>query len=320
MDSVDRELLYQLDMNARLPISALAQDLGKSSDAVSYRLDKLSSGGVVFNSFCAVDLYRLGFLIYKTYFKLSAASALKSTLIERLNNHPKVYWLAEFYGSWDLCVVVAVRNPLEYLEFKDEITNDFSGLFRRLAILSSVDVQRYPKGYLLNKKSKPVHFGSMKNPYKLDELAADILLLLSKDARKPVSTIASELGTTASKVSYRISDMEDKGLITHYRLQVNYDELPITKYKILVSLTYFGPEFEKKFQDFCHSKPAITVYIRQIGRWSLEIELEVTSQKELHETIDELESNFGEFLLEVDYLMLRKDHYYRVPPVIKDFV
>ena len=58
-----------------------------------------------------------------------------------------------------------------------------------------------------------------------DELDLEILDLLSQDGRKSFRSLAEELGKSPATIKKHIEEMEEKGIIKNYGIQVDYDKL-----------------------------------------------------------------------------------------------
>ena len=58
-----------------------------------------------------------------------------------------------------------------------------------------------------------------------DELDLEILELLSQDGRKSYRSLGEELGKSPATIKKHIEEMEEKGIIKNYGIQVNYDKL-----------------------------------------------------------------------------------------------
>lgn len=60
-------------------------------------------------------------------------------------------------------------------------------------------------------------------PVQIDDLDARILALLHEDARSSLRSIARRLGVSTPTVSARVRKLEDRGVVTGYRVELNPD-------------------------------------------------------------------------------------------------
>ena len=57
LDLKDRKILYELDLDARQPLTQIGKKVGLSKDVVSYRMKKLQDEGIIKNYYTVIDAY-----------------------------------------------------------------------------------------------------------------------------------------------------------------------------------------------------------------------------------------------------------------------
>lgn len=310
-DALDKKLIVQLDTNGRQSYAELARKLRHGSDIIRYRVQRLEEQKILGFVSATVDLYKLGFSVYKIYFNLSGKDPTE--LLNYLDKHPATYWLAEYYGSYEIQVSLAVKSPAEFLNIYDGIWERYSNVIRQGQVAHSVYVHRYPKRYLSkSEKSRTVQDSSGKI-YEPSELELKILVALFKNARLSNVELAKKLKTTPTVISYWIEKLEAAGVILGYRMQLNYKKAEVMLFKLLVNLEKQDNCFIEAFSKHCEFNPNITCYMRQIAPWSIECEIEVPNYEMIHQFIDEIRSKFSENIREIEYLVLKTDYYHRFP-------
>jgi Lrp/AsnC family leucine-responsive transcriptional regulator len=55
LDLKDRKILYELDLDARQPLTRIGKKVGLSKDVVSYRMKKLQDEGIIKNYYTVID-------------------------------------------------------------------------------------------------------------------------------------------------------------------------------------------------------------------------------------------------------------------------
>ena len=121
LDTLDRKLLYELDSDSRQSVSQLARSLRQGRDRVAYRMDRLVREGVIRQFTVTINPYRLGYTLYKTYLKVSKERGRYESLIKLLGAHPRIYWIADCDGRWDLIFATFARSPFEFFELQNKI-------------------------------------------------------------------------------------------------------------------------------------------------------------------------------------------------------
>ena len=70
LDKKDRQILYQLDLNARQNNTKIAKIVSLSKDAVGYRIKRLEHLGIIRGYNSVIDSAKLGYLWYRIFFNL----------------------------------------------------------------------------------------------------------------------------------------------------------------------------------------------------------------------------------------------------------
>ena len=84
----------------------------------------------------------------------------------------------------------------------------------------------------------------------MDLIDKKIMCALDINCRKPISQIAHDLRIGRNVVAYRISNLEQKGIISNYICSVNLGKLGYKTYKIYFKIQSLTKNSEKEFADF----------------------------------------------------------------------
>lgn len=116
LDLKDRKILYELELNGRISESELAKRVGLSREVVIYRLNKLQKTGIIRSFNTIVNTMKLGFLMYRTYFKfINLTGEKEKEITEYL--YKKVNWLTKVEGTWNLSTMVFTKSVYDYEQF-----------------------------------------------------------------------------------------------------------------------------------------------------------------------------------------------------------
>lgn len=313
LDALDRKLLYELDSDSRQSLSQLARGLREGRDRVAYRTDRLIREGVIRQFTVTINPYRLGYTLYKTYLKVSKQRGRYDALLKLLRSHPRVYWIADCDGRWDLFFATFARSPFEFFEIQNKILQTCNDIIISFTNLTLVNVWMYRKSYLYSRSAEPFLIGGPPSSYSLEEVDWDILRLLSEDARMSFSDISKTLAKPESTIRYRLEQLERSGLVAGYRVELALSRLGMMYFKAQLYLSTYDQADLKKLRAYCGKHPNITYFIEQIGDSPVELELEVTGYEQFTEIIQDLRSAFPTIIRNVETVLINRSRFKWVP-------
>lgn len=318
LDKLDRNILWHMDNNGRIQSSSLARLVRRGSDTVRYRVNRFFDSGLVNNVIPLINVGALGCSIYKTYCKLRVKPARIEEMIAYLDSSPSTYWLSEWYGRWDLMFSFAAKTPRGFSELQSRVFDRFSDIIEETNLTINTRTFRFPKNYLIGKRKSFSVQTITDTEYDIEPF--DILLLseLSRDSRQSTAELARKLDTTQAIVSYRMEKLEQSGVLLRYRLQFNYTQARLLLFKIFIEVEQNNEETKKRFFDYAEKDLRITCLVEQLGSHPFEIEVELENYDDIHEFVNNLRKKMCGVIRSVDYAVLRRDHYHRMPDILHD--
>jgi Lrp/AsnC family leucine-responsive transcriptional regulator len=313
LDRLDKRILSELDRNSRLPVSELARKLKQGRDRVEYRIERLFEQKILKKCTTSVNLARLGLTIYKLYFRLENNREQVAAFVSFLRAHPRVYWIALSDGSWDLMIAVFARSSVDYYETQREILSEFNSIILNFGMYQLVELEVFHKEYFAGKGTQSVIVGGFTSSESVDDLDYDILKSLSQNSRRSVTDIAEMVGSTAAVVKYRIDRMEEKRIITGYRIEVDLARLGMQFFKSQLFLRSYEMRLQRQLRQYCAENPHITYFIQQLGDCTIELEMEVEDYRHYSSIIDEIRSSFSGLVRNFQTVMIRKTYFNWVP-------
>ncbi|MEZ5307931.1 MAG: Lrp/AsnC family transcriptional regulator [Pyrinomonadaceae bacterium] len=120
----------------------------------------------------------------------------------------------------------------------------------------------------------------------LDEIDWKILIELQNDARTSYAELGRRVGLTTPAIIERIRKLEDSGVITGYRVEIDTSKvgLPVTAF-IRMSIT--GIDYSRIIETVSEAKEVLECH-RGTGGDSFIIKVAVASVEHLQEIIDKL--------------------------------
>ena len=110
LDDVDQQLVELLRVDARRSARALARTIGMSPGAVSERINRLESSGVIKGYHAEIDPVALGLNLGVMIGLQIEQVASLSTIVEALVEVPEVVGVHIVSGQWDVVVIANVRD------------------------------------------------------------------------------------------------------------------------------------------------------------------------------------------------------------------
>jgi DNA-binding Lrp family transcriptional regulator len=313
LDKLDRRILLELDCNSRRPISDISRKIRQGRDRVEYRIERLLERKIVSKFTASVNLAKLGFTIYKLYFRIENDKEAVKALVKHLRSHPRVYWIALSDGSWDLMIAVFARSSVEFFETQRELLSEFNDIILNYAMYQLVELDLYPKGYFTGKSGDVVTVGGAPKIENIDTIDAKILRLLSSNARRSTAEIAEQVNVTSAVVKYRIDRMEKREIITGYRAEIDLAKLDMQFFKSQLFLRNFDSNLQQALRKYCADNPHITYYIQQLGNCSIELEMEVSDYRHYSSIMDDIRSTFPRLVRNFETVLVRKTYFNWVP-------
>ncbi|MFV0529411.1 MAG: Lrp/AsnC family transcriptional regulator [Lachnospiraceae bacterium] len=120
MDAIDLQIIHSLQKNARIPLKEIAKKVFLTSPAVSARIEKLESDGILTGYQATVSPYHMGYHI-KAYVNLEIIPSQKPEVYPFLRSHPSVLECDCVTGNYSLLLKVAFKSTMELDQFIGEI-------------------------------------------------------------------------------------------------------------------------------------------------------------------------------------------------------
>jgi len=324
LDKVDLNILYNLDYDARIPLSQLAKKVKLSKQNLNYRLNKLKKSNIILSFVSVIDIHKLGYLTYRTYFRFKDVDEQKEKeLIKYFREHENVLWFVSSEGIWDLEVVITARNFIHFNNLLKKIKEDYGTHFSKYEVSSSIFNYHFKRDYLVNKRRDdfiPKYYGFEPEYNHLDDLDVNIIVALSKNCRQSNQKLGNKLGVSYNTIKKRIQNLEEKKVIQSHRTHLNIQALGREYYKAYFSLNNPSKEQEKRLYSYASQFNSVVYLVEVLGQWQFEIEAEVGKQKEFMEILKKIRNEFPDLILDYNFLLVTKEHKLNYLPMGKNIL
>src|SRR3989338_4254128 len=107
LDVKDRNILAELDINARQSNNQIGAKVRLSKEVVNYRINRLKENGIIIRFHTVINYFKLGNVKFKLYLRLTKANKDKIDEIAKFfQKHPKTEWVALTTGRWILLLAL----------------------------------------------------------------------------------------------------------------------------------------------------------------------------------------------------------------------
>ncbi len=289
----DNAIISELDLNPKATESQLAKKLNTSQQVIGYHLKKLIKEKVIVNFGTLFNLSKIGYAEYRVLFKLSNVSEeTKKNIVQYLKEYTAVSWAAIVGGTWDLFLIVFVRNYAEFDEFLDKLFNKFVGAFSDYVALYTLLHELYCHKYLHNKNGiiKPItiNFANIDNSIKLDKTDKKICHFIKTFCRQSSVVIAKHCNISYKTVQNRVRKLEQQGFIKGYRPLLKSEILGYKAVMLLLSFQSYTHDVETKLFRHARNNLFITQAVKLFGMWHVLFHIRITDDKTLQNVIIEI--------------------------------
>jgi len=300
LDKLDRKIIYELDLNSRIAASKLARNLKVSREVVDYRIKRLIENKYIRSFYTHIHSEKLGYTSYRVYFKIKGMDENEEKkLIEYFCNHENVFWVVSCNGAYDLIIHLAEQDAYKFNEILQEFLQRYDSYFISKDITLVTRLYDFRKSFLSEKSvnyQNPVIYGLKKSFLEIDKKDAEILKLLSNNARIPVIEIAKRLNITSSAVIYRIRELEKKEVITGYSCTINSPNLGLVYCKVFLTLNFGDKKKQQELYQYCLQHQNIIRILYCIGHWDFEMDIMAESTSLFNELLKEIKKRFSEII------------------------
>lgn len=316
LDAKDRQILHELDINARQSNAEIGKKARLSREVVKYRIDRMTEAGVILRFSTIINIFKVGLHKYRLYLKLRNSTKEKMEEIGGyFDNHPKTEWVVAGSGAWDIIATFILKNINEFDDEVQIVLGKYSEFIQEKAELVTLYISHAPRGFLAERetggfdyKKETIFYSSADKQEKIDETDEKILKTIANNARMPLTEIAAKMGTTARIIQYKIRDMEKKQIILSYKVALDPKKMSNTFYK---AIFYLGNTTKKRldeFMSYCYIVKEGIWPQRLVGSWDAELDLEVKDYERFSDIMMDLRQRFSDIIKNTEFFVVSKEY------------
>ena len=311
IDSKDREILYQLDLDSRQSFAKIGKKVGLSKTVIAYRVNKLIENDIIKTFYTVIDAFKLGYISFRIYLVYQYMTQEKEKeIIDYFTSQKLNWWTISAEGRFDLALIMWVKDINDFYSFWEETLRRYRDYFLEQQFSVYIQQYSYRHSYLLDDMNKSdrtkleITGGGV--PCVIDELDFKLLRIIAPNARMPVKEISERLDTTVAVVNYRIKKLMKEEVIQGFRADIDFGKLGYQFFKTDLDLKDYKQR--GKIINYAKTNPHLVRIDKSVGISDLELEYHVQSLEQFHEVMKDLINKFPDVIKKYKYVYASKLH------------
>lgn len=310
LDALDRKILYELDLNSRISVPALARKVRVSAARARYRLSRLIQGGAIHSFVTIVDYRRLGLRAYTADYKLrEVGPAALERLLRPLTRHPNILDVFTTEGSFDVKISFLVQDIDEGADLLWLIRERLGSHVLQEALTIRLDSYFYSRDAIRPAASEGrakllYHLGIHRIPLRLDETDRRLLAVISVHADWPLWRIAKAARMRGPAAYARIKKLEKQKAILGYSIMLNPQLIGFSQYRVFVKMHYIQASQRQELARFLQQLPSVWRSSFTFGDFDLTYDVLAPNSAALREVMGEVYGRFGRQIIRQDWVRI----------------
>lgn len=148
LDNKDKQIIEQLQKNAKQSVCEIAKKTNLSRDIVKYRIRRLEKHKVIRFYHAFLNPSTLGYPLYAyvNFVLYNLDPKEEDSFIQFLRQHPRMIYVAKFSGKWDVCVGVCAKDYRDLDDTLRDVRKRFLRFIKDFEV--SPVVQEYKYDYM----------------------------------------------------------------------------------------------------------------------------------------------------------------------------
>jgi len=285
IDTKDKKILSVLDMDARIPLSKLAKQVGLSRDVVNYRIRKLEQRKIIEGYYTVIDVTKIGMIYCRTFFKYrSVSSDVEKEILEFCRQHKHITWVIFGEGKYNLSIMIITESMKVIEKTIDEMKSRFGRYLQNAYVTPAFRIWHYKHNFLYDTQDdRELIMGE--GSVEIDDRDRRLIELLSGNARATLIELSKQMKSTPKSMVVRIRKLVKNRIILAFRAKINTRLLGYDTYKVFLTLQ----SSDKKLLTYLKSNPNVVYATKPMGTHQLEFEIMLANMNELHEQMREMQ-------------------------------
>src|SRR3989344_5785451 len=293
LNQSEKKVLSLLEQNCRLPANQIAKKTRLSPEGVLKIIRRLEEAKIIIKFNTKINYARMGYKIYPVHIKLlKLDKEIIRTIKQVIKQHKTCAWHIFCEGEYDLLLSFKILSEKEKLDM-NQLLVDISDFILDKDI--SIVLHAFEISKSLSDHEQPKLFSTYNHDLEklnLSPKEIEIIDILKSNARENILNIAKLTNLSAKVVSSKLKKLEKDNVISGFKTKINTAALDYQPCIALISLKKYNNQEIKKFIAYCQYKGGINYLVRQIGKYDLELTIDVQNINEFYELMDDIRNQF----------------------------
>ena len=312
IDLKDKKILYHLDENARYSLAQIGRNVGLSKNGVRYRMENLEESGVIKHYYAVVDVYKLGYIVIKCHYAFQFTNpGVEKDIIQFFVENPHTVVVASARGTYDLAVILLVKDIREFYGLFLETQEKFGYYFKEKTLAFFIHEKRYRPSFLLQDTGEPpdravtmtTGGGERQN---VDDLDHELLRTISNNARIPLTEIADAFDRSSSFVKYRLKNLMKSGVIRGFRIDLDVKKLGYQVFRVHLYLKQYN--LRSDIIQYVEQNPHLVFIDTYAGDADLDLQFYFEDMDHFYEAMQDVMEAFPEAISFYKYYSIMRYH------------
>ena len=311
LDSKDHKILYHLFLNSRESLSLIGKKVGLPKTVVKYRIDQLVEDNIIENFNTMIDIFKLGYSVYRLNLVLQYASPEKELeIINYFKNYKNTWNASSAKGKYDFTTTILVKKQNDFYSFYEETLIRYRYFLKEINFSQLYEKFGYKHATIFSESNhtdeKAYEYRFTGQTIDIDKVDYKILSILSKNSRTPSIDIAKKINITSTTVLNRIKKLIELGIIQRYSVTIDMNKLGYKTFNVNLSLRNYDKK--KYIIRYLSNIPFIWEVHKAVGGCDLELSVFTFNFEHFHKLMEDLRNKFPEDITNYDYLYVTKIH------------
>ena len=288
LSTKDKRILELLDKEPNKPYSYIAKKIRISRQVAEYRIKKLLSQQTIYAFYTLIDSGRLGYSSFRVHLRVKNVSQEDyAKFAGRLFKDYSTFWVGFVSGSFDIIMDIFAKNFNDFEEVFKDILRKNKKVIQSYDVLAILELDLYNYGYFFEEKrgKDVIIVHKNEDSFELDKKDKRILRIIKLNSRVSYEEIGKKAGLSRNAVKHRIKRLEEKRIIAGYKILVNFNHFNKQSFKIFIKYDNSKIEQEHMLLQDIKQTPGILNILKFIGKWDLDIEIQIKDIRELQRYI-----------------------------------
>lgn len=306
LDTKDKKIIEQLELNSRQSNRQISRKIGLSKDAVSYRIKRLEEAKLILGYYSVLNIAKLGLIQYKIFISFqNTNSRLEAEIIDYLKKDENIGWVVSCDGYYNLMAVAWAKDSIAFDEFFSKFLNKYSQYCKQREIVVIPEEYALRNSYIYGKEH-PISYYGGEQEFNIDKKDILIIESLANNSRESLIKIASKLNMTGEGVIHRIKNLQEKEILLAFRPQLNTNLLGYSFYNLLFRLKKTNNL--KRIYEYFKGNQNVIYISKYLGAYDLGIDVQVKDESDLRNIISNFKDNFKEDIESYISILVYHEH------------